>query len=237
MFFISVLISSHPLLQRQASSDCLPHWWRDTDRLHDFLDVWQSVWNNNDPKSGILADFLWNPRVSIYSMESDNCAARREIPGMVHGTQDYVCRRQKYFITVSANGTYRRRGKRTNHQDVFCTRHLIGTICIVGIISSLCREKTEIWKSSVICLKTQKVIISRSILFPWYLPVEAWVRMHRAQTRILGRGDRASQAGVCQITCGLKSSFPKAVFTTADNPTFLSLICFLSVINTVLSKW
>lgn len=77
-----------------------------------------------------------------------------------------VCRRQKYFITVSVNGTYKRRGKRTNHQDVFCTRHLIGTICIVGIISPLCREKTEIWRSSVICLKTQKVIISRSILFP-----------------------------------------------------------------------
>lgn len=43
-----------------------------------------------DPKSGILADFLWNPRVSMYCMESDNCAARREIPGMVHGTQDCV---------------------------------------------------------------------------------------------------------------------------------------------------
>lgn len=49
--------------------------------------------------------------------------------GIVHGTQEYVCRRQKYFIIISAHWTYRRRGKGTACRNVHCIRHLIGIIC------------------------------------------------------------------------------------------------------------
>lgn len=76
--------------------------------------------------------------------------------GIVHGTKEYVCRRQKYFITISAHWTYRRRGKGTACQDVHCVRHLIGIICTIGLTFSLCREEFEIQKNSVSCLKMQR---------------------------------------------------------------------------------
>lgn len=43
-----------------------------------------------------------------------------------------------------------------DHQDMLCTRHLIDTIWVAGMIFPLYKKETEVQKSFKACLKTQK---------------------------------------------------------------------------------
>lgn len=124
---------------------------------------------------------------------------------------------------------------------MFCTRHVIRTMCIIDMISPLCREEADIYKSSVMCQKAQKKL--EQDLIPGYgffqvhmiSLIPRRMRMGGMQARVLGRGNRASLACICQITRDFKHSFPMSAFTTVYTPTFLIYIFFWSIISTVLS--